>query len=62
MIGDTTFDIEMAVNAGVQSIGVTWGYHPMTDLKRAGATMLVDRYDDLIVAIDTMLPVDEERD
>ena len=55
MIGDTTFDIEMAVNAGVQSIGVTWGYHPVSDLKTAGATKIVTHYDELIGAIDTLL-------
>ena len=27
MIGDTTYDIEMARNAGVGAIGVAWGYH-----------------------------------
>jgi phosphoglycolate phosphatase len=27
MIGDTSYDIEMAVAAGVYSIGVEWGYH-----------------------------------
>ncbi len=27
MIGDTTYDIEMARAAGVTSVGVTWGYH-----------------------------------
>ena len=37
MIGDTTFDIEMARAAGVRAIGVTWGYHPEAHLVRAGA-------------------------
>ena len=27
MIGDTTFDLEMARAAGVSAIGVNWGYH-----------------------------------
>ena len=27
MIGDTTYDIDMARAAGVRSIGVAWGYH-----------------------------------
>ena len=27
MIGDTTYDIEMARAAGVGAIGVAWGYH-----------------------------------
>ena len=27
MIGDTTYDLEMAKAAGVQAIGVSWGHH-----------------------------------
>ena len=27
MIGDTSFDMEMANNAGIKTIAVTWGYH-----------------------------------
>jgi phosphoglycolate phosphatase len=37
MIGDTTFDIDMARAAGVPAIGVAWGYHPPHELAEAGA-------------------------
>ncbi len=37
MIGDTSFDMIMAARAHVQAIGVSWGYHPVGDLKRGGA-------------------------
>ncbi len=37
MIGDTAFDMAMAVNAGVRAIGVDWGYHHPRDLVEAGA-------------------------
>ena len=37
MIGDTTFDIEMAKAAGVRPIGVDWGYHTPAELTDAGA-------------------------
>lgn len=37
MIGDTSFDMEMAVNAGVRPLGVGWGYHAPDELVRAGA-------------------------
>lgn len=37
MIGDTTFDIDMARAANVASIGVAWGYHPPGELIAAGA-------------------------
>ncbi|WP_322866467.1 HAD-IA family hydrolase [Aquicoccus sp. G2-2] len=32
MIGDTRFDMDMARNAGVASLGVSWGYHPAETL------------------------------
>ncbi len=37
MIGDTEYDIAMAVNAGVRAIGVDWGYHTVQELRAAGA-------------------------
>ena len=37
MIGDTTFDIDMAKAAGVRAIGVEWGYHAASELLAAGA-------------------------
>jgi phosphoglycolate phosphatase len=42
MIGDTTFDMAMARNAGVRAIGVAWGYHPLTALREAGADVIVE--------------------
>ncbi len=43
MIGDTSYDMEMAKAAGVMAIGVGWGYHPPLELTAAGADMVVDR-------------------
>ena len=37
MIGDTSFDIAMALAAGTRSIGVAWGYHAPAELTEAGA-------------------------
>ncbi|OYW53486.1 MAG: haloacid dehalogenase [Hyphomicrobium sp. 32-62-53] len=37
MVGDTTYDIAMARDAGARAIGVAWGYHPVTELEAAGA-------------------------
>ena len=37
MIGDTTFDMEMARNAGVRAVGVDWGYHTSDELIAEGA-------------------------
>ena len=33
MIGDTTFDLEMAQRAGVRAIGVSWGHHSIDRLE-----------------------------
>ncbi|HVR90839.1 MAG TPA: HAD-IA family hydrolase [Novosphingobium sp.] len=37
MIGDTAYDMAMAVAAGVRAIGVDWGYHSADELRNAGA-------------------------
>lgn len=55
IIGDTTFDMEMGKAAGTKTIGVTWGYHEVDDLKGAGADLLVERYADLPAAIERVL-------
>ncbi|MBO6521014.1 MAG: HAD-IA family hydrolase [Rhodospirillales bacterium] len=47
MIGDTTYDMEMAVNAGVRALGVAWGYHAPEDLRAAGAVEVVETVADL---------------
>ncbi|MBA5777943.1 HAD-IA family hydrolase [Stappia sp. F7233] len=47
MIGDTSFDMEMAKNAGVASIGVTWGYHDEARLRAAGAGQVIGHFDAL---------------
>ena len=41
MIGDTTYDILMALSAGTAAIGVAWGYHPAAELSAAGAHAIV---------------------
>ncbi|MFN3233731.1 MAG: HAD-IA family hydrolase [Alphaproteobacteria bacterium] len=47
VVGDTVFDIEMAQNARVTSIGVSWGFHPVSALQDAGAARLIDHFDEL---------------
>ena len=51
MIGDTTYDIEMARRAGCPAIGVGWGFHSATALARAGATVQVDHMSELTGAV-----------
>ena len=42
MIGDTTHDLDMAANAGVDAIAVTYGAHPPDTLKQAPSLIHVD--------------------
>ncbi len=51
MVGDTVFDMTMAANAGIQAIGVGWGYHPPAELGRAGALAVVDTFDALVATL-----------
>ena len=55
MIGDTTYDIEMAVNAGVKALGVSWGYHPTDWLVESGAHAVAHDYDDVVGHVDALL-------
>jgi phosphoglycolate phosphatase len=48
MVGDTSFDIEMAVAATVLPVGVSWGNHPADELRAAGAAHVLDRFDELL--------------
>ncbi|MES2918463.1 MAG: HAD-IA family hydrolase [Pseudomonadota bacterium] len=41
MIGDTTFDLEMAARAGVPSVGLAHGVHAPADLERHGPLAIV---------------------
>jgi phosphoglycolate phosphatase len=47
MIGDSSYDMEMACAAGVLPIGVSWGFQPVAALKEAGARRIVHSYADL---------------
>ena len=55
MVGDTTFDMELARAAGCRAIGVSWGYHPAEDLLAAGAGALIHDYSELDAAIERVL-------
>ena len=47
MIGDTVYDILMGKAAGCRTIGVSWGYHPVTELRQAGADTIAETMDEL---------------
>lgn len=47
MIGDTSHDVEMARNAGVDALGVAYGAHPEDALRRAGPLECLASVEDL---------------
>lgn len=42
MVGDSGVDIQTAKNAGVRSIGCSWGFRPRTELEEFGTDYIVD--------------------
>ncbi len=52
MLGDTTFDMDMARGAGIKKIGVTWGYHASDTLK---PDALIDTFAALAGAVDQLI-------
>ena len=51
MVGDRMFDIQGAVETGIQSIGVLYGYGDRQELINAGATLLADTPADVVKCI-----------
>lgn len=52
MLGDTTFDMDMARAAGIKKIGVSWGYHPAALLT---PDILIEDFADLAGAVDQLI-------
>ena len=51
MVGDTTYDMDMARAAGVATLGVAWGYHAPEALR---ADRIITTFADLDAAIETL--------
>jgi phosphoglycolate phosphatase len=54
MIGDTSFDMEMARAAKATAIGVAWGYHPAEELTAAGAHHVLRTPGELIACLQSL--------
>jgi phosphoglycolate phosphatase len=52
MVGDTSYDMEMACSAGVGALGVAWGYHTPERLALAGAHRVAATFPDLLATIE----------
>lgn len=42
MVGDSAVDIKTAQNAGIHSVGVSWGFRSREELEQAGAEQIAD--------------------
>ena len=47
MVGDTTYDMQMAHNAGVAGLAVSYGVHGREDLMRAGALACLNTFEEV---------------
>lgn len=54
VVGDTSFDMGMAVAAGSAGIGAGWGYHEPAELIRAGAVAVADQPLDVLGLVAAM--------
>lgn len=52
VIGDTSFDMQMAYAARVPAVGVSWGYHSSEDLIATGARSVASTMDELRQALE----------
>lgn len=55
MVGDSSFDIEMAVAAGVAPIAVSWGFQPAASLQALGARAVLADCAELPGLLDRLL-------
>jgi phosphoglycolate phosphatase len=48
MVGDSAVDAKTAFNAGALFVGVTYGFREVEEIKSAGATIFIDRLEQLL--------------
>jgi phosphoglycolate phosphatase len=54
MIGDTSYDMEMAKAAGAWAIGVAWGYHNEAELWASGADRVASHASELTALLEAL--------
>lgn len=58
MVGDASFDIEMAIAAGVAPVAVDWGFQPAERLMACGARHLLRDFAELPALLDSLAVAD----
>lgn len=51
MVGDSAVDIETARRACVDSVGVTWGFRPVSELRKAYADFIVSKASEILTLV-----------
>lgn len=51
MVGDSSYDMEMAANLGMARIGVDWGVHDVSTLKQFAPLAVISRMDELLALV-----------
>ena len=51
IVGDSAVDVQTGLNAGMVTVGVTWGFRDRAELIDAGAHHIIDRPEDLLALI-----------
>ena len=51
-VGDSGVDMQTAVNSGVASVGVTWGFRDREELLKNGASYIADQPWEIVKFID----------
>ncbi|RUA23558.1 MAG: HAD family hydrolase [Bacteroidetes bacterium] len=52
-VGDTSTDIRTGVNAGLETIGVKWGFRTEEELRNAGATHIIDTSNEIFQLLES---------
>ncbi|MBQ4056931.1 MAG: HAD family hydrolase, partial [Bacteroidaceae bacterium] len=47
-VGDSGVDMQTATNAGVDAIGVTWGFRPRTELEALHPKGVIEQAEELL--------------
>lgn len=51
MVGDTSYDLEMARNIGMASVGVSYGAHAVDTLRQYQPLAIIDAFSDLLAVV-----------